>query len=383
MQTRRGMQRRTLVSLSLVALSLAACVVASDEVEGEGDPELEGEAASGYEKVPADEAASTKTIVTNAVARLREATAKTPPPARRDAHFKSQGCVKAKFEVEADVPADLRVGVLATKRSYDAWIRFSNGRELDDRKADVRGMAIKLVGVPGTKLAGAGLEPQASTQDFLLASHPTFAVKNAKEFVEFQRIMARDGDPKWFFLSPWRVREALNAKAATGKIFASPLDAQFHSMVASLWGSKPVKLSARPCGGQVLAKTAPDRPNFLGEALKASLGKGDACFEFLIQSYRDPRATPVEDPTVEWKEKDAPFRKVATIRIPKQVFDSPAQLAHCENLSFTPFHTLPVHRPLGGISRVRREVYTAIASFRRSTNGVDQKEPTDLSVPAR
>ena len=64
---------------------------------------------------------------------------------------------------------------------------------------------------------------------------------------------------------------------------------------------------------------------------------------------------PVEDPTVEWT---APWQKVATIRIPPQSFDSPEQMAFGENLSFTPWHTLPEHRPLGGVNRARKRIYT-------------------------
>lgn len=40
---------------------------------------------------------------------------------------------------------------------------------------------------------------------------------------------------------------------------------------------------------------------------------------------------PVEDPRVPWDEKRSPFRKVARIRIPRQTFDSPAQMEFCKN----------------------------------------------------
>ncbi|KCZ12231.1 catalase domain protein, partial [Acinetobacter baumannii 42057_5] len=48
----------------------------------------------------------------------------------------------------------------------------------------------------------------------------------------------------------------------------------------------------------------------------------------------------------EWKENEAPFYQVATIHIPKQSFDTPEQNQFCENLSFTPWHALPEHKPL-------------------------------------
>ena len=52
---------------------------------------------------------------------------------------------------------------------------------------------------------------------------------------------------------------------------------------------------------------------------------------------------PVENPTIAWDEAASPFRKVATIRIPAQTFDTPEQMTFCENLSYTPWHALPEH----------------------------------------
>jgi hypothetical protein len=63
---------------------------------------------------------------------------------------------------------------------------------------------------------------------------------------------------------------------------------------------------------------------------------------------------------VEWDESESPFRKVATVRIFAQDLDSPemrAFRASCETLSFSPWHALAVHKPLGGINRLRRVAY--------------------------
>ena len=73
---------------------------------------------------------------------------------------------------------------------------------------------------------------------------------------------------------------------------------------------------------------------------------------------------PVEDASIEWSEHSAPFRKVATIVIPPQTFDTPARMTFCENLSYTPWHSLPEHRPIGGINRARKVVYEAISKMR-------------------
>ena len=71
---------------------------------------------------------------------------------------------------------------------------------------------------------------------------------------------------------------------------------------------------------------------------------------------------------------------VASITIPAQSFDSPEQDAFCENLSFTPWHCIDAHRPLGGINRVRRVVYEAISRLRHDLNAAPRREPTDFTI---
>ena len=70
---------------------------------------------------------------------------------------------------------------------------------------------------------------------------------------------------------------------------------------------------------------------------------------------------PVEDASIVWDEAKSPPRKVATLRILVQHFDTPAVCEFDENLSFTPWHALETHRPLGGINRCRKRVYDAIS----------------------
>ena len=129
-----------------------------------------------------------------------------------------------------------------------------------------------------------------------------------------------------------------------------------------------MKYSARPVGP---ASPFVDRsgPDFLRANLVRALSEADAAFEFCIQLRTRPDAMPIEDPTIEWREADAPFIPVARITIPRQGFDTPERNAFGENLSFTPWHGLDAHRPLGGIGRVRRTVYEAISRLRHELNG--------------
>ena len=96
----------------------------------------------------------------------------------------------------------------------------------------------------------------------------------------------------------------------------------------------------------------------------------------------DPVSMPVEDLTERWDERRSPWRRVAAVRIPPQSFDAPAQMAFVESMSCTPWHALPEHRPLGGINRVRREVYQALSRRRHELNGVARAEPSLEAIDA-
>ena len=90
---------------------------------------------------------------------------------------------------------------------------------------------------------------------------------------------------------------------------------------------------------------------------------------------RRPRLA-IEDAAVAWPQEDSPFVKVATLRIPQQTFDSEAQEKFCENLSFTPWHAIKEHQPLGNVNRGRRRIYQEMAALRLSRRGATVVEPT-------
>ncbi len=315
------------------------------------------------------------------------------PTYRRDAHAKAHGCVVAEFKVRDDLPEALRTRVFVPGRTYPAWIRFSNGSaavQADDVK-DARGMAIKLMGVAGPMLLDSPDEAQAGTQDFLMINDPVFFNRTPAEYEKFIRYQA-DGSQFGYFLpglNPrrWRLREMYLGLRVLGRI-ANPLYAQYYSMTPYALGvdrrsrQQPapylhaMKYSARSC-------TPPDhrRPDtrdddYLRRGLAEHLAGADACFEFLVQVQDPAQEMPIEDPTVRWSERIAPFQKVATIHIAKQVFDTPPQNGFCEQLAFTPWHGNVDHRPLGGLNRIRKAVYEGIAVYRHARNGVEYREPT-------
>src|SRR5437764_546334 len=83
-----------------------------------------------------------------------------------------------------------------------------------------------------------------------------------------------------------------------------------------------------------------------------------------------PSRMPIEDATVKWPERLSPYLSVATLRLPRQRFDSDAQLAFADVLRYNPWHSLPEHRPLGNSNRARRTMYWELAELRQSMNQV-------------
>ena len=325
--------------------------------------------ASG-ELMPADEVDAVRAVVSAIEDRVR--TAAMAGPARRDAHPKAHGCVRAEFRVLDDVPHELRTGVLATPRPYQAWIRFSNGSETPqpDSIGDGRGMAIKLMDVA---------QSPSTTQDFVMINHNAFFVRTAADYVDFQ---ASSSPLRFFFPSfnPFRFRlhELFVARAITSQKVLNPLNIRYWSMTPYLFGAGACKYSARPAGAPS-PFIAADLPDFLNANLARHLAEKGASFDFMVQRRTRPDKMPVEDPTIAWDEAAAPFVPVASITIPPQSFDSPAQRAFCENLSFTPWHCVDAHRPLGGINRMRRVVYEHISRLRHELNNATRREPTDFT----
>jgi len=303
---------------------------------------------------------------------------------RRDAHPKHHALLRTAFVVGDDVPADLRHGIFERPRRFDAWLRLSNGapRVQPDAIKDQRGFAIKLTGVEGPKLLED--ERDAKTQDFLLASAPRFFVRSVRDYVAFAEAASKRPRIRtlgfFFGLNPlaWRLHE-LKALMSSLTHTEDLLATRYWSQVPSRLGPHVVKYSARPL--EPAAPAAVDRgPDFLRARLTSYLATQSARFEFLVQRQRDARRQPVEDPTIEWLESEAPFERIATIEIPAQRFDSPAQMALAEHLSFTPWHTLAAHEPLGGVNRVRKAVYQAISAHRHARNGVPRREPSTIDT---
>lgn len=296
---------------------------------------------------------------------LKEVSATRHPtgPMQRFNQGRAAGCVRAEFSVLDTVASEHRVGLFATPRVYDAWIRFANASSQSDREKDVRGMSIRISGV-----AGENLTPGESRQDFVLNSHPVMVAANTKDFMELLKAMNAGGlrQVSYFLSHPRSAMIGFQARQQP----TSHLDIPYFSATPYLFGpGRAVKYAVHPCSSRKTGLPSTVSDTYLTDALRNRLRDSEACFDFAVQFQVDARKMPIEDATVEWKEEDSPRYVLARIRIPPQDVNDAETMRACEENAFNPWYSLTEHRPLGNMNRSRREIYHALAAFRQSRAG--------------
>lgn len=295
---------------------------------------------------------------------------------KRMFHPKMHGLVEASFSVAENIEQEYQHGIFQPGVQYPCWIRFSNAKKkpASDRKKDMRGMAIKLIGVAGEKL----LKQHADdvTQDFLCVTTKTLQTRSVHDFQKsLSALMAGGFKLAWYALThmPVVIRSMKQISACKNLLTTS-----FFSTTPYRFGNNEntaVKYAVIPQNNQPADISGAETENFLKDRLIRDLSHADFYFDFLVQFQENAITMPIEDPTVEW---NSPFIKLATIKIPKQQFDSPAQVSYGENLSFTPWHCIKEHRPLGGVNRARKAVYIALSAFRHARNTQPEQEPNAM-----
>lgn len=296
---------------------------------------------------------------------------------RRQVHTKINGCVKAEFIVRPDLPEGLKAGLFKEAKSYPAWIRFSNGntRILKDAKKDFRGVAIKIMNVPGRKLDLT--HPDITNHDFIMMNNKTFFVRDVHEFAKILYIVTTPHTlasfPRKFAIGISNIPFLIRATKAKTKI-KHPAEIPYFSTTPYRFGdeSRAVKYGVFPSAHNKLLYPDLSSNDFLHVNMAATLKEHSLEYDFCIQFQTDPQKMPIEDPSVEWTSE---YIKLASIRIPVQTIDTRERIEMGENLSFNTWHALPEHRPLGVINRVRKFIYEEMYEFRHKHNNIEEKEP--------
>jgi hypothetical protein len=309
-----------------------------------------------HEILGADEGARFEQYAAELTA-LQRARAEKSGKVSRALHVKQH--LGAVGELLVTAPEGSRFGVFENPgQTWPLYVRFSNGSSSHqrDQLPDVRGLALKLVGVPGNKII-AGLEHE-QTQDFLMIDTPAIPFRDPEEFMTFVRA-AKDGParllPRLFSgFGFTRTLALLKRLSQTSKV-SSYATHTFHSAAPIRFGDTAAKLALFPLDSSDAPAT--NGADALREDLARRLGAGPVRWALRAQGFVDDQSSPIEDTSQPWV---GPWVELATLTLPKQDVDSARGKEVSElvsRLSFDPWHAIEAHRPLGAIMRARAVAY--------------------------
>ena len=356
--------------------------------------------------------------------------------AKRDTHAKTHACVRGDLEIFDFEPAkikeelidktkltaaqvkdiDLKQGLFAQPKQYPVWLRFANGRTTveNDFVADTRSMSVKIMDVEGERLSQSH---ELHTQDIITQNATIFFIKTIKDYHGFfsSVVESKQAALRWLLTHPRQFlalqkitkptpKSLLTEKYWSGSAYALGLPDNFEAQQP---GVQPVTyplvikyafipVSPQPPYPQLAVQSRPGIPklpfvdraralgldpskpdNYYREELIQALNQPDAiyCWDFGIQIQTSPKMS-IDDVTIPWSETKSPFFPVGRLTVKHQVIDFAIQEDFGENLRFSPWNGLTVHRPVGALNRLRSVVYPIVAEYRHRKRGIKYQEPT-------
>jgi len=347
------------------------------------------------EQIEADEA-ETLAGLTDSLRKISETTYADSGHAMRGVHAKCHGLLAGEMRVADKLPEALRQGLFATPGRYQVILRLSTipGDILPDKISTPRGLAIKVIGVEGARLPGS---EAATTQDFVLVNGPAFSAPNAKKFLGGLKLLARTTDKmegvkvvtSAITQGAEKVVEAFGGKSATlltlgGHPETHILGETFYSQVPLRYGDHVAKISAAPVSPALTALAGAkldlsERPDGLRETVSLYFAANSGEWELRAQLCTDLETMPIEDASVVWSEESSPYIAVARITVRAQpAWDAQRERLIDDSLSFSPWHGIEAHRPLGSVMRARKLSYEMSATLRANLNGQPIIEPESL-----
>ena len=277
----------------------------------------------------------------------------------RALHRRQQLGLAARLEVLPGLPDHARHGLFAEAKTFDAWVRLSNGGpdRAADAKPDVRGFSIHVRGMSGASALGG----ECTHQDFALIQHPAFAFAKTDEFVGLVLSVSKSPLALLAYLGKrYGVIGALRQVKKIAKTFGKPFHGfaveTFFSAAPIACGPYAVRVRLQPADASLPKADGNAWAKDMADRLRA----GPLAYALQLQFFSDEKTTPIEDASVDWPESVAPYITVARLTLPKQDADSTAgrQLGEAvEAAIFDPWAALAEHRPLGEVMRARKVVY--------------------------
>jgi len=348
------------------------------------------------EKIDENEA-ETNTHLIETISKIQRKVCEDSGHAMRGVHAKSHGVLVGTLSVLPNLPPELAQGLFSKPGTYPVVMRLSTipGDILDDSVSVPRGLAIKVVGVSGARVPGSEGDV---TQDFVFANGPAFAKSHPKGFLSTLKLLSGTTDKapalkkalSTVMRGAEKLLESVGGKSPTlmtlgGYPEVHILGDEFYSQAPFLYGDYMAKIAIKPSSTALrgLSKSPinlKDKPNGIREAVVDFFRGNDGEWDLQVQLCTDLEAMPIEDAAKQWPEDQSPYRSVARISVPRQDAWSAARVeAVDQGMSFSPWHALAAHRPLGAINRVRRTVYEAAMRFRAQHNQTNISEPQSIA----
>jgi hypothetical protein len=343
-----------------------------------------------------DDEADTQADLLDVLHSIADTTFRDTGQPLRSVHAKSHGLLRAELRVPPDLPAVLAQGLFATPGNYPVEMRLSTtpGDVLEDSVSTPRGMALKVLGTQGPRLPGSEND---ATQDFVLVNGTTFLNAGPKAFLGGLKMLAATTDKapalkKMLSAALRQVEKAVEKaggesaqlKGMGGHPATHPLGETYYSQVPFLFGPYMVKWALVPTAvGLTALKDAPvdysADPDVLRKAVAAHFAQQGGEWDLRVQFCTNIEEMPIEDASSEWPEDVSPYLTVARIVAPPQVGWSEALSAAIdEGMSFSVWHGLAAHRPLGAVNRVRKAAYEMSSKLRARRRGAAIVEPVSL-----
>jgi cytochrome c5 len=326
-------------------------------------------------------------------------------PLGRGTHTKGI-CARATFEVfdlartvgDPALAARLAKGIYARPGVYPATVRFANAASTiyPDSKPDLRALSFSVEIPPGV---AAG----ASRQDYSLQNASTFPINDAHTFTVLMKVLSAGSGAKKL-KALWSLPFADLGRFARAAVLGRSQEHGGTGAYQQLryWSTVPfrngpfeaVKYSAIPSAANPAHDLQPGE-NALRDEIVRHLDEDErmSSFDIALQlldagrmrrwGLRRDASFWVENASVEWKEKQAPFHVVGRLTLVAKS-ELPAEECERQHIDVTE-HSTPDSQPLGSINRVRRasEVASRKARLGEATADSIVEELPAVAPPPR
>lgn len=333
-----------------------------------------GVTGSDAERDPAREKSDIEQIMERSLLIQANAATKQHRPLGRGTHVKGV-CARAQFEVfdvtaERDPALAMRLakGMFAKPGVYPAIVRFGNAdpNKNSDFKADVRSLSFSV----DLNRDGAGVsDANARRQDFSLQNTKTLPINDSTAFLALFKVLTASNTARAFWSLSFKdklrvLRTSVLVQFQLRQTIKPYQQLRYGSNVPFRHGPVDVvKYSATPSPHNPAGPLQRSNPNGLQDELIRHVQEDSkmSIFDFGVQfldvdkmTYWGKRRDAnfwIENASIDWSEKDAPFHTVArlTLLSKSQLQPDAAEATYFDVTG----NSTPDSTPLGSINRAR------------------------------